>query len=105
MKDEMPPVRKFECQDCKYIEYRMSVREAGEILTGECQKCGGDLKVSDEEAPEWLVKTLKLVLKNFAILWFVAQINAKSPVQISIWLVEPILERIHRPALKFINRL
>lgn len=72
MGSELPSIRKFECLSCKYVDYRMSVREVGETLFGECSRCGGELKVSAEGAPESLAKPLMLVSENFEILDMIA---------------------------------
>ncbi len=88
MKSETPPVRKFECANCKHSDYRMSTREVGEVVPGECPRCGGSAKVTEEEAPEWLAKPLGLASKHFEVTDFVAsphrvelEVSARDPKQ------------------------
>ena len=72
MGSELPQLRKFECSDCKHVDYRLSLREVGETIPGGCPRCGGNVKVTAQGAPEWLEKPLKQVLKKFDILDVVA---------------------------------
>ncbi len=74
MKNE-PPVRKFECLNCKRADYRMSTREVGEVVPNECPVCGGSAKVTEEEAPEWLAEPLGLASEHFEVTDFVASGN------------------------------
>jgi len=66
-----PPVAKLECLKCKYFDYRMSVREVGELVPGECPRCGEDMKVAAREPPKRLAEPLALVAKHFKISDFV----------------------------------
>ncbi len=72
MRSELPQLRKFECSDCEYVDYRLSARKVGEVVPGGCPRCGGNLKVTAEETPDFLVKPLKLVSQKFKILDVVA---------------------------------
>jgi len=71
----IPPVRKFECPACRYSDYRMSAREVGEVVPGECPRCGKSMEVVGSEAPEWLEKHLKAISGHFDVVDFVAQGN------------------------------
>ncbi len=81
------PVAKFECISCEYSDYRMSVREIGELAQNECPKCGKDLKVVANEPPKWLAELLELVAKHFEISDFatskerVEEVIARDPKQ------------------------
>ncbi|TKJ26499.1 MAG: metalloprotease [Hadesarchaea archaeon B3_Hades] len=66
-----PPVAKLECLKCKYFDYRMSAREVGELVPGECPRCGEDMKVAAREPPKRLAEPLALVAKHFKISDFV----------------------------------
>ncbi|MGC8816270.1 MAG: site-2 protease family protein [Candidatus Hadarchaeum sp.] len=65
---KLPPIKRFECTECQYSDYRMSARKVGEIIPGGCPRCGGSFKVVAEEAPDWLVRMLEQVTKKFEIL-------------------------------------
>ncbi|MEM4188423.1 MAG: site-2 protease family protein, partial [Candidatus Hadarchaeum sp.] len=68
-----PPIKKFECTECKYADYRISAREIGETIPGGCPRCGGNLRVAAEEVPDWLKRPLETVAKKFEILDLVAR--------------------------------
>ncbi|KUO40179.1 MAG: hypothetical protein APZ16_07145 [Candidatus Hadarchaeum yellowstonense] len=73
MGSKLPPIRKFECMECKYVDYRMSTREVGETVPGDCPRCGGNLQVTAVGAPDWLIRPLELVAQKFDILDVVAR--------------------------------
>ena len=66
-----PPIAKLECLKCKHFDYRMSTREVGELVPGECPRCGEDMKVVAGEPPKGLAEPLALVAKHFEISDFV----------------------------------
>jgi len=66
-----PPVARLECLKCKYFDYRMSTRDVGELVPGECPQCGEDMKVAARELPKRLAEPLALVAKHFKISDFV----------------------------------
>lgn len=66
-----PPVAKLECLKCKHFDYRMSTREVGELVPGECPRCGEDMKVVAGEPPKGLAEPLALVANHFEISDFV----------------------------------
>jgi len=66
-----PPVAKLECLKCKHFDYRMSTREVGELVPGECPRCGDDMKVVTRALPKGLAEPLALVAKHFEISDFV----------------------------------
>jgi len=70
MKQDIP-VRKFECTNCKYSDYRMSAMDVGEIA-GRCPKCSGEMKVVGDESPKWLSELVTQTSKQFEIEDFVA---------------------------------
>lgn len=70
---KLPPIKKFECTECKYADYRMSAREVGETIPGGCPRCDGSLRVAAEEIPDWLTRLIGLVAKKFEILDLVAR--------------------------------
>lgn len=65
------PVAKFECLSCKYSDYRMSAQEVGELIPGECPRCGGNMKVAARGPSKWLVEPLALVAEHFEVSDFV----------------------------------
>lgn len=65
------PVRKFECTNCKYSDYRMSAMDVGETAE-RCPKCSGMMKVVGDEAPKWLSDLISQTSKYFEIEDFVA---------------------------------
>lgn len=69
---ETMPVAKFECNSCKYSDYRMSKREVGELARNECPRCGNDLEVVAKGPPGWLTEPLGLVAEHFEISDFIA---------------------------------
>jgi len=75
MGSKLPPLRKFECLDCKYIDYRMSAWEVGETIPGGCPRCGGNFRVTAEGVPEWLAKPIKLTSEKYDILKLVARVD------------------------------
>lgn len=66
-----PPVAKLKCLKCKHSDYRMSGQEVGELVSGECPRCGMDMKVVAREPPKWLAELIALVAKHFEISDFV----------------------------------
>jgi len=65
------PVAKFECAACGYSDYGMSARPVGDLVIGECPKCGGDMTVtSRDELPPKLAKVESTVGEHFEILDF-----------------------------------
>ena len=66
-----PPVAKLKCLKCKHSDYRMSGQEVGELASGECPRCGMDMKVVAREPPKWLAELIALVAKHFEISDFV----------------------------------
>lgn len=66
-----PPVAKLECLNCKHFDYRMSTRDVGELVPGECPRCGEGMKVVAGEPPKGLAEPLALVANHFEISDFV----------------------------------
>ncbi|MDI6642972.1 MAG: site-2 protease family protein [Candidatus Hodarchaeaceae archaeon] len=102
-----PPARKFECLNCKYSDYRMSALEIGEIIPGECPRCGKDMKVVGMEPPDWLAKPLGLVSKHFDITDFVAssdrielEVTARNPKQSFRALLRASKQREYLPVMR-----
>ncbi|MEM2878725.1 MAG: site-2 protease family protein [Candidatus Hadarchaeales archaeon] len=80
------PVRKYECGSCGYSDYRMSSRDIGELLPGECPKCRSGMVVRDSDNPLWLLSVLDHVSREFELVDFVAlengleaEVRSKNP--------------------------
>lgn len=104
---DVPPVRKFECLSCKYSDYRMSAREVDEIVPNECFKCGENMKVTQEGAPEWLKEQLGLVSKHFNIMDFAAwkdrteiEVDAPNPKRAFRSLLNVSKQRGYLPVMR-----
>ncbi len=69
------PTRKFECQSCKNVDFRMSTAEVGSQVGHSCMKCGGTMKVVDEKAPEWLSDVKRVISSHFDVDDFLANAN------------------------------
>ncbi len=53
----------------------MSARRVGEILPGECPRCGKSMEVIGSRTPRWLGKQLGLVSRYFRVVDFIAREN------------------------------
>ncbi|MCS7131704.1 MAG: site-2 protease family protein [Hadesarchaea archaeon] len=76
------PAAEFKCLACGHAEYRMSSRGIGELVLGECPKCGGDMAVISRELPAQLEELLNAVGERFEISDFTSD-GARLEVEVA----------------------